>query len=77
MNDEIIKELFARQGQVISTLALRITALERILLEKNIITEDEVVEKTIQLSNEFTNKVQDELQKAADRYQRDSGLIKD
>lgn len=72
MNDEMIKELFARQGQVIATLALRITTLERLLLEKNIITEDEAVKKTTELSEEFTKQTQEALQKAAAKSQQES-----
>jgi hypothetical protein len=72
MNDETIKELFARQGQVIATLALRVTTLERLLLEKNIITEADAVKKSTELSKEFTNKVQDELRKVAEGTKRDS-----
>ena len=72
MNDDTIKELFARQGQVIATMALRITTLERLLLEKNIITEADAVEKSKELSKEFTTKVQNELRKAAESTKQDS-----
>jgi hypothetical protein len=66
MDDKVIQELFARQGQVIATLALRISALERLLLNKKILIEAEVVEEMIALSKEFTEKTQEALRKAAE-----------
>jgi len=64
MDDRTIQELFARQGQVIATLALRVTTLEVLLLEKGSITEEEVVKKATELSKEFTVKTQEAIQKA-------------
>jgi len=66
MTDKTIEELFAKQGQVIATLALRITTLERLLLEKSIITEAEAVNKATELSAEFTKQVQEGLRKAVE-----------
>lgn len=64
MDDRAIQELFARQGQVIATLALRVTTLEVLLLEKGNITEEEVIKKATELSKEFTSKIQEAIQKA-------------
>ena len=66
MDDKVLYELFAKQGQTIATLALRITAIEQLLLEKEIITESEITQKSVQLSKEFTLQAQEALRKAAE-----------
>jgi len=62
--DKVTQELFARQSQVIATLALRISVLEKVLLDKKIITEAEVIKETEALGKEFTEKTQEALRKA-------------
>jgi len=60
------EEIISNQSQVIATLALRITTLETLLLEKGIITEDEAVKKTTELSEEFIKQTQEALRKAVE-----------
>jgi len=62
--DKVTQELFARQSQVIATLALRISVLEKVLLDKKIITEAEVIKETEALGKEFAEKTQEALRKA-------------
>ena len=62
--DKVSQELFARQSQVIATLALRISVLEKVLLDKKIITEAEVIKETEVLGKEFAEKTQEALRKA-------------
>ena len=64
--DKAIQELFINQSQVIATLALRISVLEKLLLDKKIITETEVIEGTRVLGKEFAEKTQEALRKAAE-----------
>lgn len=72
MDERILQELFAKQGQAIATLALRITTIEQILLEKGIITETEVTQKAIRLSKEFTLQTQEALRRVAEESKRES-----
>ena len=64
MIDETIYDLFNKQGQAIATMALRLTALESLLLEKKIVTPQEVQERTIELGQEFNARLQEEILKA-------------
>jgi hypothetical protein len=64
--DKAIQELFINQSQVIATLALRISVLEKLLLDKKIITETEVIDGTRVLGKEFAEKTQEALRKAAE-----------
>jgi len=66
-----IEELLSKQGQVIATLALRVTTLETLLLEKHIITEVEMVKKATELTKEFTRQVQEGLKKAVEDSKRE------
>jgi hypothetical protein len=66
MDSKVIEELFAKQGHVIATLALRISALEKVLLDKNIITKDEIIKETTAVSKDFTEQVQETLRKAVE-----------
>lgn len=61
MDETAIYELFAKQGQAIATLAIRITAMEQMLLDKGVITKAEITEKAEQLSKEFTLQTQEAL----------------
>lgn len=72
MDEKVLQELFAKQGQAIATLALRITTIEQILLEKGIITEAEVTQKAIRLSKEFTLQTQEALRRVAEESKRES-----
>jgi hypothetical protein len=72
MDERILQELFAKQGQAIATLALRITTIEQILLEKGIITEAEVTQKAIRLSKEFTLQTQEALRRVAEESKRNT-----
>jgi len=64
--DKITEDLIASQSKVIATLALRISVLEKLLLEKKIITEAEIIDKTMVLSKEFITKTQEALRKAVE-----------
>lgn len=72
MDEKVLQELFARQGQTIATLALRITTIEQILLEKGFITEDEITQKAIQLSKEFAEQTQEALRRISEESKRES-----
>ncbi|MCK9567680.1 hypothetical protein M0R72_01865 [Candidatus Pacearchaeota archaeon] len=63
--DKAIQELFVSQSQVIATLALRISVLEKLLLEKKILTEAEILKDTEILGKEFAAKTQEAFRKAA------------
>jgi hypothetical protein len=63
--DKAIQELFVSQSQVIATLALRISVLEKLLLDKKILTEVEIIKDTEVLSKEFAAKTQEAFRKAA------------
>jgi hypothetical protein len=71
MDDKVLQELFTRQGQAIATLALRITTIEQILLEKEIITDDDITKRAIQLSKEFATKAQEALSKLAEESKQE------
>jgi hypothetical protein len=60
-----IQELFMSQSQVIATLALRISVLEKLLLDKKILTEEEISKETTLLGKEFAEKIQDSFRKAS------------
>ncbi len=72
MDEKVLQEIFAKQGQAIATLALRITTIEQILLEKGIINEAEVTQKAIRLSKEFTLQTQEALRRVAEESKRES-----
>jgi hypothetical protein len=63
--DKVIQELFVSQSQVIATLALRISVLEKLLLEKKIFTEAEIIKDTEVLGKEFAAKTKEAFRKAA------------
>lgn len=63
MDNKALKEIFESQGKAIATLAVRLTTIEEILLEKKIITEAEVAEKALNLSKEFVARTQEALRK--------------
>ncbi len=64
--DKITQELLASQSQVIATLALRISVLERLLLEKKLISEDEIRNESDTLSKEFVAQTKEAFRKAAE-----------
>lgn len=66
---EAFEEIVSNQSQVIATLALRITTLETLLLEKGIITEEEAVKKTTELTEAFVKQTQAALKKALELQQ--------
>lgn len=72
MDEKVLQELFAKQGQAIATLALRLTTIEQILLEKGIITETEVTQTAIRLSKEFTLQTQEALRRITEESKRES-----
>ena len=61
--DKDITELFVSQSQVIATLALRVSVLEKLLLDKKIITDTEVINETQVMAKEFTAKTKEMFQK--------------
>lgn len=71
MDEKTVQELFAKQGQAIATLALRITTIEQILLEKGLITETEVIQTAIRLSKEFTLQTQEALRRITEESKRE------
>lgn len=64
-----MEEILSSQSQAISILALRVTTLEMLLLEKGIFTEDEAVKKTTELSEEFLKQTQETLRKTVKSQQ--------
>jgi hypothetical protein len=66
MDEKALKDLFDTQGKAIATLAVRITTLEELLLEKNIISEAEVATKTLKLSHEFVARTHEAFRKEAE-----------
>lgn len=64
--DKAIQELFVSQSQVIATLALRISVLEKLLLDKKILTEEEIIKVTEVLGREFAEKTQEAFRKAVE-----------
>lgn len=71
MDDQALKDLFDRQGKALATLAVRVTTLEEILLEKGTITEAEITEKAVQLSKEFILKTQAAIRREAEGVKRE------
>ena len=71
MDDKKIQELITRQGQVIATLALRVTILEQLLLEKKVISEEESAKKATELDRQFTIQLQEALRRAKETSQRE------
>lgn len=65
------EEIISNQSQVVAMLALRVTTLETLLLEKGIITEDEAVKKTTELSEAFVKQTQEALKKALESQQEE------
>lgn len=61
--DKEVQDFIINQSQVIAILALRVSVLEKLLLEKKIFTESELSEETKLLSKDFIGKIQDSLQK--------------
>lgn len=59
-----INEMIVHQSKVIATLALRISVLEKLLLEKKILSEAEIIKETEILSKEFLEKTQEAFSKA-------------
>jgi TPP-dependent pyruvate/acetoin dehydrogenase alpha subunit len=68
MDDKTIHELFAKQGQVITTSALRISVLEKLLLDKGVLTKEELAEVTRSVSEELTSQIREALKQAAKDY---------
>jgi hypothetical protein len=64
--DDVTERLILSQSQVIATLSLRISVLEKLLLEKKILSEAEVLKTTEVFGKEFIEKTQKAFQKAVD-----------
>lgn len=64
MDDVTLKDILMRQGRALSVLAIRITTLEKLLLEKGVITEEETIAKTKQLDEEYAAEVQQAFRQA-------------
>lgn len=62
MKDEDINTLFAKQSTLITTLLLRVYTLEKLIVEKKVVTEDELIKKTEELSLEFIDELKNNLQ---------------
>lgn len=65
LTDKVVKELIEKQSQTITVLALRVTALEKILLKNNLIGSDELVQITSDISHQFIEDARNALQKLA------------
>lgn len=65
--DKAVQEIFLTQSQALATLALRISVLEKLLLEKKIITEAEITKEMQDLSKEFVAKTQEALRNAVEQ----------
>jgi hypothetical protein len=63
--DKALQDLFIQQTQVIATLSLRISVLEKLLLDKKIISVAEVAKETDIFGKEFATRTQAALKKAA------------
>jgi hypothetical protein len=63
--DKALQDLFIQQTQVIATLSLRISVLEKLLLDKKIISVAEVAKETDIFGKEFATKTQEALKRAA------------
>ena len=59
MNLTELQELVENQSKAIAILSIRISVLEQILLEKNIISETDVSNKAVELSKDLVEKVQE------------------
>jgi len=60
-----------QQGEIITDLTIRITALERLLIKKNIVTQDEFMGALGEVRDEFVKLIEDQIhaQKANDQKQ--------
>lgn len=68
--DKVVQDLITSQSEVITILALRISVLEKLLLEKKIITDDEVLKETNILANEFVSKTNEALKIAESKVNK-------
>ena len=64
MKDEVIQEWFRTSSRNTSVLALRVTALEKILLDNKIITEEDLVKISKELNEDFKKQTQKALEEA-------------
>jgi hypothetical protein len=65
--EKAIQELFLSQSQVIATLALRISVLEKLLLDKKILSDSEVIKTTELFGKEFAENKREAFRKAAEK----------
>lgn len=62
MQDEEIHTVFGKQSTIITTLLLRVYTLEKLMVEKKLVTEEELIKKTEELSLEFIEQLKSNLQ---------------
>jgi predicted ribosome quality control (RQC) complex YloA/Tae2 family protein len=62
MQDEEIHTVFGKQSTIITTLLLRVYTLEKLMVEKKLVTEEDLIKKTEELSLEFIEQLKSNLQ---------------
>ena len=61
--DSEIENILQSQGRTIAVLSLRIAALEKVLTDNNIIKKDELHSVSVELSEEFAKRAEEEIKK--------------
>jgi hypothetical protein len=62
MQNEEIHTVFGKQSTIITTLLLRVYTLEKLMVEKKLVTEEDLIKKTEELSLEFIEQLKSNLQ---------------
>lgn len=65
--DKETQDLITEQSQVIAMLALRVSVLEKVLLDKKIIDIAEILRETDSLTRDFVKQTQERLSKVASK----------
>lgn len=55
-----------KQGEIVTDALIRVAAIERVLIKKNIVTEKELQEELIKVSDEIVELVRQQLEKKED-----------
>jgi hypothetical protein len=64
MDEKELNKIFAEQGQLMMQLILRITALEQLLLQNNVITTDDLGKKTLEMATQMDKVWKEAIEKA-------------
>jgi hypothetical protein len=65
MEQENIDQYLNQQGAIVTDLAMRISAMERLLIKKNLVSEQEIVEMLKSISDELMIMIKANMEKAA------------